>query len=337
VPESAPWSAAQRPLPPEPGAPPRSLPDAPVFPVVDLHRRGWTPGAIAHAVRTGGLLDLHQGWYGHPDRIPEDPASHHVASVGARQRAVAERLVGSHESAAMAHGLWLLDDHTGDPVLSRVRERGERRPAAQDSGPLVAQFPDHHVVTVHGVELASPARTVVDLARRGDPLAGVVAVDSALRQGVPRAELEEVLVFCAGWPGIRLAREVVAFGDKRSESVIESMGRWRFHEGGLDAPELQVWYGVHQPTDRVDFAWPARRTIGEADGLVKYAGSAGVDNLSLVREKKRDLRIERDYDCALFHFDYAEARYRGPQLVERARHALALGDARAEARRRRAP
>jgi hypothetical protein len=115
-------------------------------------------------------------------------------------------------------------------------------------------------------------RTVVDLARALPFAEGVAVADSALHATLTsQGELSTIIADCPRWPGIQRARDVIAFSDSRSESVLESLGRAAFHQSGLPPPDLQVWIGDDgEVIGRVDFLWRRYRTIGEADGAFKY-------------------------------------------------------------------
>jgi Protein of unknown function (DUF559) len=147
-------------------------------------------------------------------------------------------------------------------------------------------------------------------------VAGVVVADSALHSGqTSQEELRSVIGDCAHWRGIQAARRVMAFSDGRSESVLESISRVAFRDHGLPPPDLQIWVGdAIQMVGRVDFLWRAYRTIGEADGAVKYADPArAVDQLN------RDARL-RDAGFEVVHFTWPEIT-RSPSHVVASIHA----------------
>lgn len=146
------------------------------------------------------------------------------------------------------------------------------------------------VVVVDGLVVTSPARTVVDLARVGGVVAGVVAGDAALRGGL--ATVDELVAECerAGrGRGVRAARRTSGLVDALSESPGESLSRVRIAEWGLPAPVLQ-----HEVRDRdgligrVDFWWPRHGVAGEFDGRLKYGSDAPE---VLWREKLREDRL----------------------------------------------
>jgi hypothetical protein len=158
------------------------------------------------------------------------------------------------------------------------------------------------VVTRYGIPVTSVARTAIDLARCSSFLAGVVVADSALRSGqTTKAELHAVITACARWPGLQAARQVVTFGDARSESVFESVSRVAFREHGLPPPELQVWVGDEaEIIGRADFRWRAQGTIAEADGAIKYA-----DPSRAIAQLERDKRL-REAGFEVVHFTWQE-------------------------------
>jgi hypothetical protein len=222
--------------------------------------------------------------------------------------------VGSHRSAALVHGLDMPGSPQGEQVtLTRdPRDRGSRS-RQPDIRVHSAALPPRHQVVKHGVPLTSVARTVVDLARTEPFAAGVVAADSALRTGkTTMAEINAVLADCAGWPGIRRAREVAAFSDAKSESALESIGRVAFHERGLPAPKLQAWVGGDQGVvGRADYYWPEHGTVAEADGTIKYA-----DPKKAISQLDRDMRL-RDEGFEVVHFTWREITTVPDQVVAR--------------------
>lgn len=295
---------------------------------------GWTSGQLDTELRRGRLVADRRGVYRPAEpRDTSKPTSTEQRFAWARERVRAEaraayaasdrEVVVSHESAAAFHELWLVWPYRGAPVLSRVRAAGEPgRPASTRVAPLVSRIPAEHTVELDdGTRITSLARTAVELARRGDPLLAVVACDSALRRGATKAQLRAVVEACTGWPGVRLAREVVEFADARSESPTESMGRWRFHEFGWPAsrPNAPLVVPRH-PEVRVDHLFEAQRVVAEADGMVKY----DEDPFALRKEKRRELAID-DAGYEVFRYTYDEVvrrpedvRRRGEQAFDRA-------------------
>ena len=184
-----------------------------------------------------------------------------------------------------------------------------------------------------GLWLTSDARTTVDIARELPLREAVVTIDHALSAYVSHTELEAVLERQYRWPGIRAAREAIAFGDSRSESALESFARAVFADGGLPAPILQAqfWDGLCWMTERVDFWWPEFRTVGEADGLEKFeAPTAGERRWLRRRAFERDQRLA-DRGLELVHFGWEDAVRRPDDLIRRFRAAFDRGSRRTDA------
>jgi hypothetical protein len=114
-------------------------------------------------------------------------------------------------------------------------------------------------------------------------------------------QLTAVLGDCARWPGLDRARRAVSFSDARSESALESVARVVFSEFRLPPPDLQVWVGGDGLViGRTDFLWREFRTIGEADGAVKYA-----DPERAIAQLRRDARL-REAGFEVVHFNWQE-------------------------------
>ena len=165
------------------------------------------------------------------------------------------------------------------------------------------------------------ARTVVDLARTCSFTEGVVVADSALRmRKTTLAEMCSVIADCGRWPGVKRAREVVAFCDARAESALESIGRVVFRDHGLPPPSLQVEVGGDLGVvGRSDYLWPEYATIAEADGALKYTSPDRA-----IRQLDRDARL-RDAGFEVVHFTWQEITLAPEQVVARIRAAFARG------------
>jgi hypothetical protein len=241
----------------------------------------------------------------------------HLARVQA-VAAAGSAPVFSHWSAAVIWGLPTVarpDErvHVTVPAAGGGRSEGDvvRHARAQPGAPVL----------VRGLLCTGVARTVVDLARSGGLVAGLVAADAALRARlVDRDELERELAGAGVGRGIRDARLVVAHANPRAESPGESLSRARMIEHGLVLPVLQ-----HELRDdrglagRVDFWWPGVRVVGEFDGLVKYGADAGVAVNAVWEEKRREDRLRR-LVTGLVRWTWDDAWRAGP-MVQLLRHA----------------
>lgn len=258
-----------------------------------------------------------------------------LARIGFAQAAYPGSVVSHFSAAALADlRTWTDQARPGHPhadavwlTRSPAAKRNQRR---TDVVLRRAGLPSADL-TRHGeLVVTSMARTVVDLARELPLREAVVTVDHALRTGTTLEALQTVLNRQRRWPGIRRAREAVALGDPGSESVLESIARLALTGGGLPTPILQAqfWDGWRWLPERVDFWWPAHRTIAEADGLAKYEAGTATERRRRLRESyERDQRLA-DLDLEVVRFGWEDAVGGTGRLIRRLREAFARGDRR---------
>ena len=164
---------------------------------------------------------------------------------------------------------------------------------------------------VAGVPVTSGARTVVDLGRRLPFGEALVTADAALRAGVSRRALQDVLRDQWTWPRIRHAMPVVRYADARSESALESFTRSRFIVLRLPMPELQRnIYGADGWVARTDYLWEFHGLAGEADGKIKYLQD------ELWAEKQRQDNIE-DADVLVIRWIWRTAHAPDDEFTRR--------------------
>jgi very-short-patch-repair endonuclease len=143
------------------------------------------------------------------------------------------------------------------PAEVTVPHRGQR----SRSGLLVHRTSLHpgEIIEVKGLKVTTPLRTAYDLARRGDLVEGVVAVDRLAN--VHRFEPDLLLNFSARYRGLRgneLVPRVLAYVDRRSGSPMETRLRMLIVQAGLPKPEVQ-WVVQDEHTRTavwLDLAWP---------------------------------------------------------------------------------
>ncbi|GAB19538.1 hypothetical protein GOEFS_091_00300 [Gordonia effusa NBRC 100432] len=138
--------------------------------------------------------------------------------------------------------------------------------------------------------LTTPARTVIDIARRHARIPAIALGDAALFRGLCTVDdLHHELDLARGMTGINRARLAVDLMDGLAESVLETRSRIEILDLGLPKPVLQqqIYDEVERFVARVDFYWPDHRLIGEADGELKYEN----DPTAARREKARTDRL----------------------------------------------
>jgi very-short-patch-repair endonuclease len=155
-----------------------------------------------------------------------------------------------------------------------------------------------------GLPVTTVARTVFDLARvassrrywRGwpavHPIKAERALDDALSNGVPYADLEQVLhdLEGRGRGGTVLFRDLLSErgpGMALTESELEDLVERTFRRHGTEPPLRQREVGgTSAPIGRVDFYDPAARAVLEADGRKHHS-----ELLDRERDAWRDLEL----------------------------------------------
>lgn len=259
----------------------------------DLLRGGVTDDEVRRAVRNGLWCAVRPGAYLRADDpVLADPDQRHVQLVLATVPRLDGDPVVSHLSAAALHGLPLWGVPLRTVHVTRDARSGGRRTRHLHVHP--APIGTGEVVTVRGLRVTSPARTVVDLARTARFESAVVVADAALKAELcSRDELEEAVARAGRRSGGPASRRVVAFADGLADGPGESRSRVRMHLAGLPSPVLQhvVRDRNGQRVGQVDFWWPHAGVIGEYDGEVKYGRllRPGQDPATVVyREKLRE-------------------------------------------------
>ena len=117
---------------------------------------------------------------------------------------------------------------------------------------------------------------------------GLAACDAAMRHGVTRGQLADMLGRMTSWPHSRCMRWCIEHADAGAESYLESLARDFVLELGIGRPEVQFGLTDGHTTAFADLR--VCRHLFEADGLLKYEP----DNLTgddpatvLLKEKRR--------------------------------------------------
>jgi hypothetical protein len=273
----------------------RELPATTVFDRTEVRALGWSDSAIGRAVRSGKLVALRRGQFTRPGSLAPDAAAdrwtertrREITAALAAARACSGSAI-SHESGLLTHDLPVLFRRSDQPSLTVPPGRYSTLSAANLHR---AALPPCDVVMKYGVPVTSVARTIVDCARSTSTLAAVAAADAALHLHLTtRSELDDVLLRCWNWPGIRRAAHVIELADPRAESALESISRVILRRLHVPKPTLQAELGDARGgfIGRVDFYSDEFGVVGEADGAGKYDRSP----TSLVREKERQEKLE---------------------------------------------
>lgn len=308
-----------------------------VFSRTQAEAAGYDLPRIKQLLRDGAWQIITRGVYATTELVAaqaDAPGGLYLLTCAARRLRVAGPSVVSHESAAVLYAIPLLEPVTGPVRLTLPAGSGSTR--GRLAGRYVAELPPEHCSTIGGAPVTSAARTVVDLARTSAVEHAIVSAEGALRLGLDRAELLDVIAACRRWPGIEQAQQVAVLASRWSESALESLAMLWFRRQGLPLPEQQLTIRTASGRwlARVDFVWPERRTICEVDGQMKYvdaAPNATPAQLSrrakaLWLEKLREDRL-RDTGLEVARGYWSDRDDEGAALADRVRRAFARGAA----------
>ncbi|MGY1692197.1 type IV toxin-antitoxin system AbiEi family antitoxin domain-containing protein [Geodermatophilus sp. SYSU D01105] len=192
--------------------------------------------------------------------LPDCPA----LQLRAAALAAGADLVACHSTAAAVWGFGVIGDPTlhflGPPQLVNRRLPGVQvHPSSLGTD---------DAVLVDGVWCTPPARTACDVVRTTAPLDGLATLDAALRSGTcTPADLVAAAESMRGLRQVARLRELVPHADAGAESPMESRMRWRFIDGGLPAPTVQVRLSDGGRTHHLDVGWEDQLVGAEFDGL----------------------------------------------------------------------
>lgn len=243
--------------------------------------------------------------------FPDSPS----LQVKAAALLVGPDLVACHSTAAMLWGFDIVDGQTLH-FLGPAELGNRRRPGIQVH-PSSLGCDD--AVQIDGVWCTPPARTACDVVRLTPPIDGLATLDAALRS--LRCTREELTTSARQQAGLREVvrlRGLVPFADGRAHSPMESRMRWRFIDGGLPAPDLQIVVGDGRRERWLDVGWEEQRVGAEYDGLEAH----------MTPEQLRDDRIRHnwltDRRWTLLHFTAVDIYRRWFPMVVTAARALGL-------------
>ncbi|WP_010148835.1 DUF559 domain-containing protein [Serinicoccus profundi] len=191
-------------------------------------------------------------------------------------------------SCHSALALYRIDIYGTDDLVhaSRVEHgRGRRSEGVWVHAPV----PRAQVSRVDGVPVASPALASLQVAALYGVEPGLVAADSALRDGhCTREELSACIDLTCLKNGRPAARVVTELADGRRESAGESRTGWVLHT--LDVPRAIPQVVIRDRAGvfvaRADFGLEGTRVLVEFDGRLKYE-----DRADLIAEKRREDRL----------------------------------------------
>jgi very-short-patch-repair endonuclease len=224
-------------------------------------------------------------------------------------------LVACHSTAARLWGFDILGDSTLH-FLGPTTLVNRRLPGIQVH-PSSLGCDD--AVRVDGVWVTPAARTACDVVRLTAPIDGLATLDAALRSAWCRPnDLAAAAEAQSGLRGVIRLRELIPYADRRAESPMESRMRWRFIDGGLPAPDLQVRVGDASGTRYLDTGWEDRRVGAEFDGLEAHMTA------QQLQEDRRRHNWLTDHRWKLLHFTSRDVYGRPAEMIAVTATALGL-------------
>lgn len=250
---------------------------------------GLDPHDVRRLVESGRLLRLRRGVYVDADAWSclEPFRERPLLQIRAARLTLTSRdYVLSHDSSAIVLGMGAPDARRALVHISRTKVHGDAVRAGIKHH--LAPYRPEDVAHMEGLPVLGHARTALDMVREHGRAHGLAACDAALRAGVARGELSEVLAAMQAWPHSRCMRWCIEHADAAAESYLESLVREFVLELGIGVPECQFGLSDGSRTAFADVR--VGRQLFEADGLFKY----DEDNPSrkpppsvLAEEKKR--------------------------------------------------
>jgi hypothetical protein len=174
-------------------------------------------------------------------------------------------------------------------------------------------------VQVDGIWCTPAARTACDVVRLTPRIDGLATLDAALRSAsCTRDDLAAAAEAQSGLREVVRLRNLIPHADRRAESPMESRMRWRFIDGGLPPPDLQVPVGDGRQQRYLDTGWGDRRVGAEFDGVEAHMTR---EQLAADRERHNWLTEQR---WTLLHFTGVDVYRRPGPMIGTTARALGL-------------
>jgi hypothetical protein len=248
-----------------------------------LSRLGMSDSAIAHAIRVGRLHRVFRGTFALTPQISRR------GRLSAAVLACGKGTVISHRSAGALLGL--LND--GPAVIDVIppQERGRQIDGIRFHRMRAARRDE--VGTVDGIPCTSPARTLVDLAGS----VGDWTMRSCFERAAQRRILDIPAIEESMDPGRRGNKSLCALVDEwRRAAPVAKKGNLKSPleakvlplvlRRGLPAPLLNAPIEIPNGRIEVDFLWPDRRLVVEADSR-DFHGT----EVAFERDRRRDREL----------------------------------------------
>jgi hypothetical protein len=247
---------------------------------------GVSQATVTRWISSGKLIRVYRGVYavGHLQSNPINAA--HAALLAGGDRCA---LAGP--CALVLWGIW-----RRWPKRLEILTAGDRRP----TGLLVHRSTTllkRDITTVQGVRVTSPARTMLDNARRLKPDQLTRAVnDLRLRDLLTIDQLADVIARNPTHPAVSLLQSELEFAQPEpTRSVLEDRFLPLLRKYGLPTPQINV----HVAGERVDAYFPDHALIVELDGWGSHRFKA-----AFLGDRRRDFHILLQTDIPTVRIPY---------------------------------
>lgn len=252
---------------------------------------GVTKSDARRLVRNGEWGRPHTGVYSvRTLTAPSNSKTHLRTAAMAAQLALGPNSFAGGETAARLWGMQGLPHWDGRTVHMVIPALGAQRHHHRITLHSWPTSPEE-VITLHGIRLTDPGRTLRDTLLRVDRETAVCLMDSVLHQGlILDDEVEELELANRGRKGCVNVRRWWRLADGRAESPLETRVRLICVDGGIPPTDLQHRFldGLGRTIGVADFWWEEQQLIGEADGLGPHSLPQ-----ALLRDRERQNALQR--------------------------------------------
>lgn len=220
--------------------------------------------------------------------------------IEAARLVIPQHAVVVDRTAAWLHGLHVMRRSSAyevPPIEVFVADGTRVRRGGLDSG-LRGLLP-HDVMEIGGIQVTTPLRTCLDLARLMWRYDALGAIDQYLALGLTKPELMEELRRFRGFRWVTQARALIPIGDSRAESMPESALRLHWYDALTAPPEPQLWVPDHNGVERyrLDLGSSKMRYGAEYDGAEHHTSDPDRARDAVRRAWLRD---ERGWEVDVF-------------------------------------
>ncbi|MGV0734907.1 hypothetical protein BA059_15415 [Mycolicibacterium sp. (ex Dasyatis americana)] len=222
--------------------------------------------------------------------------------------ASADAVVAGLAASAMHGARWVDDDVPVELIATVRRQRG-----------LIVRRETLHedeIMTIAGIRVTTPARTIFDLGRHLPTNRAVERIDALMNAcPVSREDVALIAKRHSGARGIRRLRVALSLADAGGESPPETRLRVLFINAGLPRPTTQfvVYDESGQYVRRIDMCWEQFKVGAEYDGE---------QHLTNRRQYVLDIQVNRVLQRLGWHVIHVVKEDRGEDIVAQARAAL---------------